>query len=399
MFGCVEMVFRRSFFSSLGCRRGFAHKTPPVCPFFFALVGKLFVTLHLHFLLKSSSASKYRTMNIKQIISSALLAAMLLAAWATQAQTMKRPPALRPGDRVAIISPASSPDKKWTYGGAEVLRSWGLVPVFGKNVLKHNGNFAGTIEQRLADLEWAFTADSIKGIMCSRGGYGSIQELLRADTALFRNNPKWIIGYSDITAVHGCMNRQGVMSIHAHMLEHLNRSQGADECDAHLRDILFGKMPTYQLPPNIYNRHGNAEGRLVGGNLSLLTSISGSPFDLLHPTDSVPLILFLEDVDENLEHLNRMFYQIIASGVMKQVKGVILGDFSGYKPTLDFDTVEDMFRSILRDFDIPVSFQFPCGHTRRNFPMIEGATVRLTVDSSGTTLQFVDDAQASTSCN
>ena len=239
-------------------------------------------------------------MNIKQIISSALLAAMLLAAWATQAQTMKRPPALRPGDRVAIISPASSPDKKWTYGGAEVLRSWGLVPVFGKNVLKHNGNFAGTIEQRLADLEWAFTADSIKGIMCSRGGYGSIQELLRADTALFRNNPKWIIGYSDITAVHGCMNRQGVMSIHAHMLEHLNRSQGADECDAHLRDILFGKMPTYQLPPNIYNRHGNAEGRLVGGNLSLLTSISGSPFDLLHPTDSVPLILFLEDVDENL---------------------------------------------------------------------------------------------------
>ncbi len=338
-------------------------------------------------------------MNIKQIISSALLAAILLATWVAQAQTMKRPPALRPGDRVAIISPASSPDKKWTYGGAEVLRSWGLVPVFGKNVLKHNGNFAGTIEQRLADLEWAFTADSIKGIMCSRGGYGSIQELLRADTALFRNNPKWIIGYSDITAVHGCMNRQGVMSIHAHMLEHLNRSQGADECDAHLRDILFGKMPTYQLPPNIYNRHGNAEGRLVGGNLSLLTSISGSPFDLLHPTDSVPLILFLEDVDENLEHLNRMFYQIIASGVMKQVKGVILGDFSGYKPTLDFDTVEDMFRSILRDFDIPVSFQFPCGHTRRNFPMIEGATVRLTVDSSGTTLQFVDDAQASTSCN
>ena len=137
----------------------------------------------------------------------------------------------------------------------------------------------------------------------------------------------------------------------------------------------------------------------MGGNLSLLTSISGSPFDMLHPTDSGPLILFLEDVDENLEHLNRMCYQLIASGVMKQVKGVILGDFSGYKPTLDFDTAEDMFRSILRDYNIPMSFLFPCGHTRRNFPMIEGATVRLTVDSSGTTLQFVDDAQASTSCN
>lgn len=303
---------------------------------------------------------------------------------------MIRPASLKPGDKVAIISPASAPDKSWTLGGAEVLRSWGLVPVFGNHVLAQNGTFAGTIEQRLADLEWAFTADSIKAIMCSRGGYGSIQELLRTDTSIFRNNPKWIVGYSDITAVHSCINRQGVMSIHAHMLEHLNRSKGGDECDTYLRDILFGKLPTYQLPANIYNRHGVAEGRLVGGNLSLLTSVTGSQFDMLHPCDSVPLILFLEDVDENLQHLNRMVYQLIASGVMKQVKGVILGDFSGYKPTSDFDTVEDMFRNILRDYDMPMSFMFPCGHTRRNFPMIEGATVRLTVDGNGTTLQFLD---------
>ncbi|MGN0214211.1 MAG: LD-carboxypeptidase [Muribaculaceae bacterium] len=332
-------------------------------------------------------------MNTKQLIISIALIVMSSISAHVMAQTMMRPPSLKPGDKVAIISPASNPEESWTYGGAEVLRSWGLEPVFGENVLKQNGTFAGSIEQRLADLEWAFTADSIKAIMCSRGGYGSIQELLRADVTMFSKHPKWLIGYSDITAVHSCINRQGVMSIHAHMLEHLNRSMGEDECDAYLRDILFGKMPTYHLPSNVYNRHGIAEGRLVGGNLSLLTSVIGSPFDMLHPCDSVPLVLFLEDVDENLQHLNRMAYQLIASGVMEQVKGVILGDFSGYKPTPDFDTVEDMFRSIFRDYNIPISYLFPCGHTRRNFPMVEGATVRLTVDGNGTTLQFLDNSQ------
>lgn len=305
------------------------------------------------------------------------------------AQIMQKPAALRPGDKVAIISPASHPDKSYVDGGTEVLRSWGLVPVYGNYALARHGNFAGTIEQRRTDLEWAFSDPDIKAIMCSRGGYGSIQELLKTNLDIIRHNPKWIIGYSDITAIHGCMVRQDIMSIHAHMLEHLNRSNGNDTCDIYLKNILFGEMPVYQLPANEYNQYGTAEGRLVGGNLSLLTSLIGSDFDMLHPTDNTPLILFIEDVNENFDHLNRMFYQLIASGVMKRVKGLIFGDFSGYRASSGFNTVEDMFHSLAKDYNIPVCYKFPCGHTRRNFPMVEGATVKLTVDNSGTTLRFL----------
>ena len=305
------------------------------------------------------------------------------------AQSLVRPAALRPGYKVAIISPASAPERSYVDGGAEVLRSWGLVPVYGKHVLSRNGNFAGTISDRRDDLEWAFADDSIKAIMCSRGGYGSIQELVKTDMSILRNNPKWIIGYSDITAIHGCMVQQGIMSIHAHMLEHLNRSQGADSCDVYLRKIIFGEMTCYELPSHALNQQGVAEGRLVGGNLSLLTSLIGTKFDMLHPDDNAPLVLFIEDVNENFDHLNRMFYQLIASGVIDRVKGVIFGDFSGFRPVAGFSTVEDVFHSLVKDYNIAVCYKFPCGHTRKNFPMIEGANVRLTVSEDGITLQYL----------
>ncbi|MGM9803977.1 MAG: LD-carboxypeptidase [Muribaculaceae bacterium] len=306
---------------------------------------------------------------------------------AAGAQEITRPAPLQPGDRIAIISPASWPEREYVEGGMEVLRQWGFVPVLGKNAMNQQGNYAGDINERRTDLEWAFAADSIKAIMCTRGGYGSIQELLVANNALIKQNPKWLIGYSDITAVHGAMVRQGVMSLHAHMLEHLNRSGGTHECDSLLRDILNGRLPTYELAPEQFNQYGTATGVLVGGNLSLVTSIAGSPFDMLAlPND---LVLFIEDIDENLEHLNRMFYQLVARGVIARVKGVILGDFSGYRPTADFNTAEEMFHSILKNYNIPVCYKFPCGHTERNFPMIQGATVQLHVGEQGTTLKWM----------
>ena len=324
-----------------------------------------------------------------RIFMTGVVAVCAAAASLSFAQSLLRPVALRPGDKIAIISPASAPDKSYVDGGAEVLRSWGLVPVYGKHVLTRNGTFAGSIDERRADLEWAFGDDSIKAIMCSRGGYGSIQELLKTDVDIIKRNPKWIVGYSDITAIHGCMLNQGIMSIHAHMLEHLNRSHGNDTCDVYLHDILFGKMPKYELPYQQYNHCGVAEGRLVGGNLSLITSVVGSKFDMLRPADDAPLVLFVEDVGENLVHLSRMFYHLVASGAMSRVKGVIFGDFNGYTPTSDFKTVEEMFHSIVKDYDIPVCYKFPCGHVSRNYPMVEGAMVRLSVSADGTTLQYL----------
>ena len=219
-----------------------------------------------------------------------------------------------------------------------------------------------------------------------RGGYGSIQELVRMDTNIIKNNPKWIIGYSDITAIHGAMVSNGVMSIHAHMLEHLNKTKGEDESSQYLRNMLFGEMPVYTVEHHPLNKQGKASGTLVGGNLSLITSIAGSKFNFLDRRDDI--ILFIEDIDENLEHLNRMTYQLIASGVIDRVKAIILGDFGGYRPTADFDTVEQMFDSIFQNYNIPICYKFPCGHTFRNFPMIEGAKVTLTITGESTTLQF-----------
>ncbi len=323
---------------------------------------------------------------MKHINISILLFTAILCLASAHAQELVRPAFLKEGDKIAIISPASVPDSNFVSGGIEVLRQWGLVPVLGHNVCSQNGTFAGSIVQRQSDLEWAFTDPEIKAIMCSRGGYGSIQELLRINTDIIKNNPKWLIGYSDITAIHGAIVSNGVMSIHAHMLEHLNKTKGEDESSMYLQKLLFGEMPVYCVEHQPLNKQGIASGTLVGGNLSLITSIIGSKFNFLNRTDDI--ILFIEDIDENLQHLNRMTYQLIASGVIDRVKGIILGDFSGYRPTDDFDTVEQMFDCIFQNYNIPICYKFPCGHTFNNFPMVEGAKVTLSVTSEGTTLQF-----------
>ena len=323
-------------------------------------------------------------MKITKVAISIIMA--MLCFTSMHSQEMVRPAYLKEGDKIAIISPASVPDKEFVDGGAEILRQWGLVPVYGTHVCSQNGTFAGTVTQRRNDLEWALSDPEIKAIMCSRGGYGSIQELVKMDMNIITNNPKWIIGYSDITAIHGAMVSNGVMSIHAHMLEHLNKTKGEDESSQYLRRMLFGEMPVYNVEHHPLNKQGKASGTLVGGNLSLITSIAGSKFNFLNLNDDI--ILFIEDIDENLEHLNRMTYQLIASGIIDRVKGIILGDFSGYRRTADFDTVEQMFETIFQNYNIPICYKFPCGHTFRNFPMIEGARVTLTITGESTTLTF-----------
>ena len=323
-------------------------------------------------------------MKITKVAISIIMA--MLCFTSMHSQEMVRPAFLKEGDKIAIISPASVPDKEFVDGGAEILRQWGLVPVYGTHVCSQNGTFAGTVTQRRNDLEWALSDPEIKAIMCSRGGYGSIQELVKMDMNIITNNPKWIIGYSDITAIHGAMVSNGVMSIHAHMLEHLNKTKGEDESSQYLRKMLFGEMPVYNVEHHPLNKQGKASGTLVGGNLSLITSIAGSKFNFLNRNDDI--ILFIEDIDENLEHLNRMTYQLIASGVIDRVKGIILGDFGGYRRTADFDTVEQMFDTIFQNYNIPICYKFPCGHTFRNFPMIEGAQVTLTITGESTTLTF-----------
>lgn len=323
-----------------------------------------------------------------RILLSALLT-VILGCGAVAAQGLVRPAALQPGDTVAIISPASACKARFVTGACGVLRSWGYVPVVWRHALGKHGSFAGTIEERKSDLVEVISDPSVKAVLCSRGGYGSVQELCEMDLGLFARNPKWLIGYSDITAMHGAITSQGVMSIHGPMAEHLTKFSGTDSCSRALRNILSGNMPHYKIAADHRNHHGRASGLLLGGNLALLNSFTASPIDMLSRySRGGDVILFVEDVGESLERLNRFFYTLRVNGTLDRIKGLIVGSFSDVKYTDDFPHVYDMVESIVAGYDIPVAYGFPTGHTDANYPMVEGAWVTLTVDDSGAELKF-----------
>lgn len=315
-----------------------------------------------------------------------LAAVALIPCIAVAEDKMVMPEFLQPGDTIAIVSPASIPQRDDVLGACEVLKEWGYVPVLGEYVLTENGSFAGTIEQRLADLHWALVSPNIKAIMCSRGGYGSIQVLLEMRDGIFADNPKWIIGYSDISAIHAAMTTEGVMSIHGNMCAPLRPEKGNDARSTALRKLLGGELPYYKVENDTLNRAGTATGKLIGGNMAVLMDLACSRIDVL--TNEDDYILFVEDVDESLQSLNRMIYRMKAAGIFDRVKGMIVGRFANAPANKDFNHINEVFHSVIKDYDFPVCYNFPTGHVDENYPLIEGATVTLTVGDGYSTLEF-----------
>lgn len=327
-------------------------------------------------------------MKMKRIFLVAIFFIALTTCVIAQNREMMRPESLRPGDKIAIISPAGKCPASFVSSAEQVLREWGYVPVVGKYALEVNGSFAGTIEQRKHDLEAALLDPEIKAILCTRGGYGSMQELCEMDLDIFARNPKWIIGYSDITAIHSTAVTKGVMSIHGQMCAHLKKYHGKDSCSRALRNILAGGVPHYKVKADRRNNYGTAKGMLLGGNLAMLNSFTASPIDMLANYADRDVILFIEDVGESLERLNRMIYTLKLNGTLGRIKGFIVGDFKNVKYTPDFKHVYDMIESVMKDYDIPVAYGFPVGHVDENYPMIEGAEVTLVVNDDGSELTF-----------
>lgn len=315
-----------------------------------------------------------------------VLAALSLSAKKNQGKTMIMPAFLSPGDTIAIISPASLPEKEDVEGACEVLRKWGYVPVLGEHVLTEYGSFAGTISQRLSDLQWAFVSPNIKAVMCSRGGYGAIQVLLELRNGFFRDYPKWLIGYSDISAIHAAMTTDNVMSVHGNMCAPLCKEQGEDARSVALRNLLSGQLPRYEIKSDSLNRIGEVSGRLIGGNMAVLMDLACSPIDVLQNQDDC--ILFVEDVDESLQSLNRMIYRMKAAGIFDRIKGLIVGRFSNAPANKDFDHINEVFDSVVKNYDFPVCYNFPIGHVTENFPQIQGAEVTLSVTPETTTLIY-----------
>lgn len=322
----------------------------------------------------------------KTIFSLIGLVALLML---TAARVPTRAPAfLRPGDKVAIIAPASAHPYSIVDSGIKHLTRWGYQPVVGRAVGKRFRSFAGTVKQRREDLLWALRDTSIKAIMCTRGGYGSAQLLCEIPLDEFRRNPKWVIGYSDITALHSAEVCAGVMSIHANMCDPIGRG---DSTSRALQYLLMGKMPSYKVPAHEYNVKGRAQGILVGGNMSVLTDLAESPYDCLNRDliSRFDVILFIEDTHENFQHVDRMLHQLKLRGVLNHIKGLIIGHFNDYRKENGWDDMYEMFNLYLKDSKIPVCYGFPTGHIgRRNYPMIEGCPVTLTVADDSVSLDF-----------
>jgi len=286
---------------------------------------------------------------------------------------MTTPPYLQPGDKVAVISTAKRTERHEIEEGLAQLKSWGLVPVIGDNAFKQDGFLAGTDEQRTADLQLMLDDESIKAIFFTRGGYGTLRIIDAIDFIKFKRNPKWLVGYSDITVLHSHVHNFGIQSLHAVMLQGVANSTA--ESSESIRKALFGERLTYEIPVNSNNRAIDSviEGTVVGGNLSMLYSTIGSESDI----DMTDKILFIEDIDEYLYHYDRMLVSLKRSEKFSNLKAVIVGDMIEIKDsTVPFGRTYEQIT--LEHFNCAVYFNFPAGHSSDNCSLILGSTAMVT---------------------
>lgn len=295
------------------------------------------------------------------------------------------PPYLEESDKVAIVSPSGKIDKTLLTGMKKRLESWGLRVEIGNHAGSSYGSYAGTIKQRTDDLQQAMDDKAVKAIFCSRGGYGVIHLIDKLSFNKFHEHPKWVVGYSDITALHNLLQQNGYTSIHGLMANHLALEHDNDRCISDLKNMLFGTMPSYTCEHHKLNRHGNAKGVLRGGNLAVMYGLRGTPYDI--PAEGT--ILFLEDVGERPHAVERMVYNLKLGGVLEKLSGLIIGNFTEYEE--DKSLGKELFEAladVVKPYDFPVCYGFPVGHVPYNLPLICGAEVELNVNKKGVSLKF-----------
>lgn len=294
-----------------------------------------------------------------------------------------QPPFLKEGDKVALVSPAYWVPQEAILQAAETILSWGLQPVLGPHTNNLNVNaYAGTADERADDLIWALEDDSIKAIICSRGGYGTLHLLNSIPVEYYQQHPKWVIGHGDISVLLYAVACAGVVCLHGPMAFQIAGSQ--EPATSLTRKILFGTLPQYKIPANQYNKIGHAEGILVGGNLSSYCSVAATKYQL--PLDQ-DIILFLEEVEESLHGIDRLFYMLTLHQNFERVKGIILGTFNSIKYDLQYGSVEQMLIAHLRNYDIPICCGFPVG-SNSCIPLAVGAPCSLDVTPGHVTLTY-----------
>ncbi len=291
---------------------------------------------------------------------------------------MITPEFLKQGDKIAIVSPSRKITPDEVRPAINTFQEWGLEVVAGEHLYSACHQFAGSDEKRLSDLQKMLDDDSVKAIVCARGGYGTVRIIDGLDFSKFRENPKWIVGYSDITVLHSHIQKHfDIETLHAVMPVNFPAANDNDLSVASLKKALFGETLEYESPVDNHSRKGIAEGILTGGNLSILYSLTGSNSDI----ETAGKILFLEDLDEYLYHIDRMMMNLKRSGKLKKLAGMIVGGMSGmHDNEVPFGkTANEIILSAVQEYDYPVCFNFPAGHLDVNLAMIFGRKVRLNI--------------------
>jgi muramoyltetrapeptide carboxypeptidase len=293
------------------------------------------------------------------------------------------PPYLQPDDEVAILSPASFPHTENWKQGVEVLENWGLRVRNAPNYLSRHFGLGGTDAERLSDLQQMLDDPSIKAIFPIRGGYGSSRLLDSLDFSGFKSNPKWIVGFSDITALLCEVDRLGFASIHGPMPNNFCQ-KGGESALQNLYTALFEGVVSVSAPAHSLNRLGKASAEIIGGNLSLLCHLIGSSTF----TSTAGKILFLEEVGERLYHVDRMLLQLKRAGIFQNLAGLIVGGFTDCnEASLTIGkTAFELVAEHTSGTSFPIAFDFPSGHISNNQPLVFGVKTKLLVNAEGVQL-------------
>ena len=300
-------------------------------------------------------------------------------------QTKKiMPQHLKKGDTVAILATARKIDASTLQPGIKLLESWGLKVILGKTIGKEQNQLAGADWQRATDFQEMLDNPSVKAIWAAKGGYGTVKIVDRVDFSNFKKNPKWIIGFSDVTVLHSHMNRMGFQTLHAMMA--ISAPSATTAAKESLRKVLFGEKLSYSVPHHEFNKLGQAKGELVGGNLSVLYSIQGSVSEV----DFKDKILFVEDLDEYLYHIDRMMTNLKRNGSLKNLKGIIVGGMTSMN---DNDVpwgknALEIIQETVKELNIPVAYNFPAGHIKDNRALILGGIISFEVTEKETKVVF-----------
>ena len=302
---------------------------------------------------------------------------------------MIQPAILKEGDTVAIVAPARKIDRDLIDSAIPILESWGLHVQLGKNIFTtEHTYFSASDKHRIDDLQQMLDDESIKAIICARGGYGSTRIVDALDFTKFLNHPKWISGYSDITALHLKLQSINVKSLHS-TVPALFTKQGAAQSLASMKEALFGINTSVSVNATQFNKQGLGRGRLIGGNLSLIVDSLGTSSEV----QTKGRILILEDVGEQFYRLDRMMMQLKRAGKLNDLAGLIIGYFTDIKEsTLPFgESVQKIILHHTSDCKYPLAFGFPIGHEEPNITFVQGAEVLLQVDEKASSISYIKE--------